>query len=265
MNMKKYILGLAVLAGGLFASCDKDNVSTIYNSSYQNISFETDGASITTKSSTASVPVRITRSNTAGEYTAHYTLTSEENGIFTDKNGGTATFAAGEWSTIITIDVANMKGGTLYKCNLALSEADALSADTIVGTATNTEMEISVMCDYNWVSLGQGMFTSNMFGDAWPVEVMKAEGVQVYKLVSVYDNGLDMTLKIDADNHVWVEAQHVWNHSSYGKAYAVGDATGERNGLAGTYDPATNTITIAINLYVSAGSFGTEIETLQLP
>lgn len=263
--MKKYILGMAVLAGAIFASCDTDNVSTIYTSSFQNVSFESDGVSLTTKTSTASVPVRITRSNTKGEYTAHYTLTSDDNGIFTDKNSGTATFADGEWSTVVTIDAANMKGGTLYTCNLALSDVDALSADTIVGTETNTEMEISVMCDYNWTSIGTGVYTSNMFGDVFNIEVLKADGVQVYKLVSPFEDGLDMMLKIDNDNKVWLERQYIWTHSSYGKAYAVGDATGDQDGYAGTYDPATKTLTIFMNLSVSAGSFGTEVETLVLP
>ena len=153
--MKKYIFGLALLAGGLFTSCDKDNIATIYQSNSQNVSFENDEASVTTKASSASVTITLTRSNTAGEYTAHYTLTTSDGGIFTDKNSGTATFAAGEWATSITIDAANMQGGTLYTCQLQLSSEDAATADTVLGTETNTTVDISVMCDYNWTSLGE--------------------------------------------------------------------------------------------------------------
>lgn len=263
--MKKYIFGLALLAGGLFTSCDKDNIATIYQSNSQNVSFENDEASVTTKASSASVTITLTRSNTAGEYTAHYTLTTSDGGIFTDKNSGTATFAAGEWATSITIDAANMQGGTLYTCQLQLSSEDAATADTVLGTETNTTVDISVMCDYNWTSLGEGLFASGQMGDEWPVEVQKADGTNLYKIVDVYGEGLDMTLEITPDNDVYVKDQWVWNYGSYGKVYAVGDATGDCDGLAGTYDPATKTATMAINLYVSVGSFGTEIETLQLP
>ena len=264
--MKKYILGLAVLAGGLFASCDTDNIGAEYSSTAQNISFENDKpATVVTKASSITVPVNIVRSNVNGEYTAHYSLSSEDAGIFTDSNNGSVTFAAGEWSKTINLNVANMKGGTLYTCKLALSDADALTADTVLHKENNIETVISVMCDYNWVSLGEGAFTSNMFGDAWAVEVMKAEGINVYKLVSPYTDGLDMIVKVDADNKIWIEEQHVWNHNTYGKAYAVGNASGEKDGFAGTYDPATKTLTFDIELHVSAGSFGTETETLVLP
>lgn len=263
--MKKYIFGLALLAGGLFTSCDTDNISTIYETNAQNISFENDEASVTTKASSASVTIMLTRSFTAGEYTAHYTLTTDDSGIFTDKNGGTATFADGQWSTFITIDAANMKGGTLYTCQLTLSNEDAQTADAVIGTETNTTVDVSVMCDYNWVSLGEGLFTSNQMGDQWPVEVQKADGVNLYKIVDIYGDGLDMTFEIASNNYVYVNTQWVWNYSSYGKVYAVGDATGERNGLAGEYDPDTKTVYMAINLFVSVGSFGTEVEILQLP
>ena len=68
--MKKYILGLAVLAGMMFTACDTDNVGTIYTTNAQNISFEnSEPSAVVTKTSAVSVPVAITRSNTASEYT----------------------------------------------------------------------------------------------------------------------------------------------------------------------------------------------------
>jgi len=188
VNMKKYIFGLAVLAGGLFASCDTDNIGAEYSSTAQNISFETEEpATVVTDATSTTVPVNITRSNTVGEYTAHYTLEAEDASFFTDKNGGSATFADGEWKTTIYIDVANMEIGESYECTLSLSDADVMTADTVLDKSNITTTYISVMRDYEWLEAGKCLFIDSTW-EAEPAQgeitIEHATGTNLYRFVN---------------------------------------------------------------------------------
>lgn len=265
--MKKYILGLAVLVGGVFASCDTDNEGTIYRTTAQNISFENaEPATVVTKASSVTVPVSIVRTNTSGEYTVHYTLSSEDAGIFSDANNGTLTFAAGEWSKTFNIEASNMKGGTLYTCKLALSDADALTADTVLNKKNAIETTINVMCDYTWVSIGKGFYSSpEWWEEEFDVEIEKAEGANVYKIVSLFEKGYDIQFSIGADNVVIVQPQASWKHSSYGVVTLEGFENQDKSYVAGTYDPTTKQVALTLRHYVSAGSFGAYTDTLTLP
>ncbi len=211
--MKKYIL--AVFAGLLLTSCDTDNIGAVYSSSAQNIAFEKETpATVVTKYSEISLPVTLTRSNTAGSYTAHYTLESEDEGIFTDKNEGVATFANGEWKTTINVDAANMEIGTTYTFTLTLSDEDIETTDTIIGTSNNIITTVSVMCDYNWVKAGTCTFTDYTFSDegttAEDVTILNADGTNIYRIVQPFiaaygegddgfnsDTGITFTLNDD--------------------------------------------------------------------
>ena len=221
--MKKYILGLALFAGMMFTACDTDNVSSTYTTTAQNISFENaEPNTVVTKASSVSVPVAITRSNTASEYTVHYTFSTEDGTVLTDKNGGTATFAAGEWSTTVSIDAAGMVPGTTYTCKLTLSDDDVATADTIVGGSTNATTTITVMCDYDWEELGTGVYTSELFEDSWEQPVLRAKGTNVYKLPDCLYKGYDIQFELSDDGNSLVafEPQKMgYKHSSYGMVY----------------------------------------------
>lgn len=221
--MKKYILGLAVLAGMLFTACDTDNVGTIYTTTAQNISFENaEPSAVVTKASSITVPVAIIRSNTASDYTVHYTFSTEDGNVLSDKSGGTATFKAGEWSTTISIDAANMEPGTSYTCKLTLSEEDVNTADTIIGTSINAATTITVMCDYDWENLGTGVYTSELFEDSWDQPVYRAKGTNVYKLPDCVYKGYDIQFELSDDGNSLVsfEPQKMgYKHATYGMVY----------------------------------------------
>ena len=265
--MKKYILGLAVLAGGLFASCDTDNIGAEYNTTAQNISFENaKPATVVTKASSITVPVSILRSNTNGEYTAHYSLSSEDAGIFTDSNNGSVTFAAGEWSKIINLNVANMKGGTLYSCKLALSDADVQTADTVLHKENNVETVINVMCDYDWVAVGKGFYSSlEWWEEEFEVEIEKAEGTNLYRIKNLFAKDYDIQFTIGSDNVVTVLPQESWYYSGYGPVTLQGAGEGY---VAGMYDPATKQIQLTLtHILPAAGNynFGSYTDTLTMP
>ena len=189
IDMKKYIFGLALMAGFFLTSCDTDNEGAIYNPSWQNISFEKANANqLLTQDATLSIPVRLIRSNVSETYTAHYSLTSEQEGIFTDNGGGQVTFEKGKNDAIVTLTANNMQKGTLYEATLTLSDADKAQADTITNGAI-TATKISVMCDYVWVDAGTCTFTDFIFSEdengatAENIPIINGQGSNVYRIL----------------------------------------------------------------------------------
>lgn len=265
--MKKYLFGLALFAGLALTSCNTDNEGALYHPSVQNVSFEASApAQITVSSSSTEIPVRLVRAQTTDAYTAHYTLTDPK-GIFTDANGGQVTFEKGMAEAIITLKANNMEIGNAYSATLQLSEADKAQADTLTNSAI-AKTTISVMCDYNWVSVGKGHYDSpEWWEDSYDVNIVLAEGTspKLYKIIGLFEAGYDIKFTISDDNKVNVPAQASWKHSSYGVVTLVGDADGKAAGYAGLYDPATKKATFTLKHTVSAGSFGTFTDVLTMP
>lgn len=266
--MKKYIFGLALMAGFALTSCDTDNEGAIYNPSYQNISFETaNPAQVVVKGASTEVTVRLIRSNAAEAYTAHYTLTSEADGVFSDANGGQVTFNAGSTEAFVTINANNMQGGNVYNATLTLSDADQAQADPTTGSAT-TATKLSVKCDWNWIELGKGHYTSpEWWQEDYDVDIVYAEGSspKLYKILGLFAPGYDIEFTITDDNEVYVADQASWKDSSYGTVYLFGYANEDESGYAGPYDPETKIATMTLFHYVSVGSFGAFTDTLQMP
>lgn len=267
--MKKVFLGLALLAGFALTSCNTDNEGALYSPSSQNVSFEVEeGSQILTQNATLSIPVRLIRANAnGGSYTAHYTLTPENEGIFTDASGGQVTFENGKAETTILINAANMEKGNVYKAKLKLSDADIAQADTITNSAI-AETIINVKCDWNWVSVGKGHYDSpEWWEEDYDVNIFLAEGAspKLYKIIGLFASGYDIQFNITDDNKVMVAKQASWKHSSYGVVSLVGDADGKAAGYAGPYDPATKKATFTLKHTVSAGSFGTFTDILTMP
>lgn len=265
--MKKYLFGLALFAGLALTSCNTDNEGALYHPSVQNVSFEASApAQITVSSSSTEIPVRLVRAQTTDAYTAHYTLTDPK-GIFTDANGGQVTFEKGMAEAIVTLKANNMEIGNAYSATLQLSEADMAQADTLTNSAI-AKTTISVMCDYNWVSVGKGHYDSpEWWEDSYDVNIVLAEGTspKLYKIIGLFEAGYDIKFTISDDNKVNVPAQASWKHSSYGVVTLVGDADGKAAGYAGLYDPATKKATFTLKHTVSAGSFGTFTDVLTMP
>ena len=265
--MKKYLFGLALFAGLALTSCNTDNEGALYHPSVQNVSFEASApAQITVSSSSTEIPVRLVRAQTTDAYTAHYTLTDPK-GIFTDANGGQVTFEKGMAEAIITLKANNMEIGNAYSATLQLSEADKAQADTLTNSAI-AKTTISVMCDYNWVSVGKGHYDSpEWWEDSYDVNIVLAEGTspKLYKIIGLFASGYDIKFTISDDNKVMVPKQASFKDSTYGVASLVGDADGKAAGYAGLYDPATKKATFTLKHTVSAGSFGTFTDVLTMP
>jgi hypothetical protein len=265
MKISKYIIGVLAFSG-VITSCDTDNIGATYTPYAQNVSFEAAKAIDTKISDTSSeFTVRLIRNITNGEYTAHYTASSETEGIFTDANNGTVTFADGQGVAYINIKAANMERGNTYTYELKLSDADVATADTIIGKPI-TATKINVSCDYTWVTLGKGFYSSpDWWEDEYDVVIEKAEGTNVYKVKDMLADGYDILFTIGSDNVVTVLPQASWFYSGYGDVTLEGAGEGY---VAGTYDPATKTIELTLtHILPAAGNynFGTFTDTLTLP
>jgi len=194
MKLGKYILGLALVAVGL-TSCDQDNVGAIYEPSLgqDHITFITEKQSVTTEETSIEVPVAIGRSITKGDYTTTVTLTDASDGLKL-KNGQSSeevTFKNGEGLAYVTVVVEGMEKGKTYTGTLNLPFEVTATADTTLNNKQIVEEEVSVMCDYNWLSAGTCTFmdhTGSMFGlddpmTAEKVDVQNAEGTNIYRIV----------------------------------------------------------------------------------
>ena len=214
-NYKNLLMALVAVAG--FSACDTDNLGPTYTPTTQNVSFEMDELStVKTSESSYTVQVRVTRSITTTAYSAHYTLSSEDEGIFTDGNSGTVDFAAGQGAAYVSVTANNMEKGNTYVCTLTLSDADAAQADATTNTAV-TATTFSVMCDYNWVNAGSGTFEDVLWNEtSYKVKIQHAEGTNIYRIKAAEDD-LDFTLADDGT--VDFEEGAVYSYASYCQMY----------------------------------------------
>ena len=263
MKLAKYILGLALVAAGL-TSCDQDNVGAIYEPKVANVSFISAEQSTLTQESTIEVPVAVSRAITNGAYTANVTMTDASEGVTLKSNQ--VNFADGEGMAYAIIEITNMQKGTNYSCKLTLSDADKQSANTEFGKQVTTTT-VNVMCDYNWINMGEGFYSSpEWWEEEFYVPIRHAEGTNIYRMMGLFQSGYDIDFSIESDNKVYVASQPSWYHSSYGDIYLVGDANDTADGYAGTYDPATKKVTFILYHYVPGlGGFGTFVDTLTMP
>ncbi len=229
MKLGKYILGLALVAVGL-TSCDQENVGAMYEPTVANISFLAAQQSTLTDKTSIEVPVAIGRATTNGEYTANVTMTGASEGVSLKSNQ--VTFANGEGIAYATVVVTGMEQGTSYSCTVNLSDADKETANKDFGKQISST-NVTVMCDYNWVSAGTCTFVDYTWEDGYAAEnvpIVNAEGTNIYRIKSplayVYDSNYvdgrgdtaDFEFNLNADGSITVPdgtPLNYWGYLSY--------------------------------------------------
>ena len=162
-------------------------------------------------------------------------------------------FSADESKKTINIPFAIL-GGTTEEVTISVADESA----TVYGIKT---VKFTITRDFVWEYLGEGVYSCWLFGEAWPQPVYRGEGTQLYKLKDCIAKGYDITFELTEDGQHLLKPiakqETGYVHSSYGMVSVEGAASDiKREG---------NVINLPMKYTVSAGSFGANYDTLELP
>ena len=162
-------------------------------------------------------------------------------------------FSADESKKTINIPFAIL-GGTTEEVTISVADESA----TVYGIKT---VKFTITRDFVWEYLGEGVYSCWLFGEAWPQPVYRGEGTQLYKLKDCIAKGYDITFELTEDGQHLLSSiakqETGYVHSSYGMVSVEGAASDiQREG---------NVIYLPMKYTVSAGSFGANYDTLELP
>lgn len=251
--MKKIYLILTALVLVL-ASCDQDNIGTIYEPDGPYVAFSSSVVvdNFLTADNNYSVNVQVVRSDASSSATVGIELeiTDDIHGLF-ELETNSITFNEGEsiaYAKVITlVPPTSLSPGVSYDLTLTLT------GDNISELYGQTTYKTSLKVDF--ASIGTGTFNSNFFGDSWGVEILKAElgSITLYKAIELYDVGYDMIIIVEGTN-VTVNPQPAWYSDDYGDVYAQGSGTIDGKVLTlqmehfvpdlGGWDPETEVLTL---------------------
>lgn len=160
-------------------------------------------------------------------------------------------FAAGENKKTVLVPFSIL-GGTTESVTVSVAPESA----TVYGVG---EMTFVITRDFVWEYLGVGVYSSWLLG-SWEQPIYRGEGTQLYKLPDCIAEGYDLQFELTADG------QHLANpmsptetgyvHPSYGMIYIQTDGDIQRE---------DNVIYLMTKYTVSAGSFGSKYDVIELP
>ena len=184
----KSILALTSLAF-VAVSCDTDFIGNKFNpgDEQNTVSFVQSVISDTELPATVtSYDIQVGRS--CADNAASYKVVAA-NGFPEAICPSSVSFAAGEYEAFITIDLSNVPVGQLVKGALALFDQDS----PVAGDRSKCDINVSLQKAYNWQPYGTVKLTDDLIpavftapNATWQVEALKAEGVEVYRLIDPY-------------------------------------------------------------------------------
>ncbi|MCR4825094.1 MAG: hypothetical protein K5849_07050 [Bacteroidales bacterium] len=262
--MKNIFKSIFVLgaAAALAVSCNVDNIGTTFENSENNagVSFLQSTISNTEISATqTSFDITLGRRNSDGSLT----VSLESSLPSTIGVPSSVTFAAGEASATITLDLSAMVVGTAYKGSIAIvsDETDDLS---------KSEVNCVFQKAYTWEQIGTGTYTYNpdcLFSGSDPgLPIYKAVGLPVYKIAN-WCYGVDFLFTLNSDNTTTVHDQYIgYTHSTYGKIYIddVNDYAGSTAFPSGEWDSSSKTYTFYVIYYDATGPWGYGFESFEM-
>ena len=130
--------------------------------------------------SETSVTLMVTRTEKSQAATLPIKATVSDDKLTTPES---VSFEAGKTSAEYTITFKDLVIGETYTVDLAIDSAQ-------VSTIGNEKCTVTIKLNYTWVSLGKGGFEDNfLIGGPYEVEILKAEGFDVYRVMHPYEEG----------------------------------------------------------------------------
>ena len=245
-NIYKVIICSLLLA--VTASCDQENIGEEYAINNDGISFSAENSTIIAPPDQTSIDYKIMRGNAQGKLELPIAAIYDRD-VFTLPSS--VVFEDGSGMATLTIPLEKTILGVAYTIELAVDSAAA----TKFGNAKTT---IEVTRDYNWVSIGTGLWTDGLVcaifsasALTYPVKIEKAaEAKAIFRMVNPY--GLDEYEYNDPEdvirnpNYVVINAEDpekvVIVRTGLGIDWGYGEIfAGTRVGMYGTF--ADNVIT----------------------
>lgn len=222
-NIYLIIIGLALA----LYSCDQENMGTIYEpgSPYVAFSSEVVAENILSAENNYSVNVQLVRSELSGTETAEVQLEMNDDiaGVF-ELESNTVTFEEGKGTAYVKIvplvNPSLIDVTKTYEFNLTLVGDNA--------SELYNKTRYRAFFSLTFEPFGTGTFSSELFGDDWPVEIEKAEEVDVYRIIDCYVEGYDITFSVDNENNIRYSTQEIgYVDPDYGMlSLAMPDAEG---------------------------------------
>jgi hypothetical protein len=267
ITMKRIFNYFTIIVSGLLfglSSCDQTAERAFYDSS-NGLGYSFYHSSESTEfSSEGTYKVKVARTDASQASTLPLTLTVSPEapaGAFSLETP-TVSFAAGEAEKDVTIKYETSLFEELsYAVTVSFDEEQkslsGYGAITVTGTIT-----------LDWEDYATGTFTSELFGGSWPQPIKKAKGFEAYLLPSVYVDGVDFMVLVDAQGRVSntntpnTNGYYPWTtgyvYGSYGEIKAYMDPDPKYS----YWDRTAKKAVFNCYFYVSAGNFGWNDEVL---
>jgi len=142
----------------------------------------------------------------------------DASGVFELENAQ-LTFTKGEglaYAKIAPTDAALIDPAAIYSFVLKVTGDNA---SPLYNTA-----EFSGQLELTLAPIGEGVFESSFYGEAWAQSILKADGLDIYKLPGLYESGSDiLVIENVAGATVSIPEQKAWYHSQGYQVYVRGD------------------------------------------
>lgn len=196
MKITKYLFGFALLSLAM-TSCDQENEGAIYESAFNNVTWEQKAVSTITAEDEIVVPVMITRNHKNGALTVNYTAKASDADVLSDDRNGQVTFADGEASAFVNVKAKNLQKGETYTYSMTLDNAIVADADTNFNTVAQT-VTVTIVSDYTWVDAGTAIFIDGVETDGAECEVQVLQAKEstnplIFRLHEPYQTLFDGT------------------------------------------------------------------------
>ena len=168
-------------------------------------------------------------------------------------------FSANEAKKLISVPFSIL-GGTTENVTISVAKESA----TVYGVS---EMAFTITRDFVWEYLGEGVFTSWLFGASWPQPVYRGEGTQLYKLKDCFVEGYDIEFELTEDGQHLAKPIDKIETGYVDEDYGMISVESAKDAEGNPYDiiREDNVINLATKYTVAAGSFGADYDSIELP